>query len=206
MSAPIPPPHEPLIDKDGRINDVWYRFLEGNLTALSTVEGTLATPTPISGGGTGSTTATAAFDALAPSTVQGSIIYKSSTNWVALAPGTTGQFLQTGGSGANPAWGSPNTFAAYANVNFVSSYSLVTGSNNISSVSSTGVGLVTVNLSGGAVASSNYIVLLTGRTNGIVAAVTTAARSTASFAVGLASAAAFGGAADSPFYLAVINA
>ncbi len=37
---------------------------------------------------------------------QGDIIYFDGTNWVKLAPGTSGQFLKTLGTGANPAWGS----------------------------------------------------------------------------------------------------
>jgi len=39
-------------------------------------------------------------------TTQGSIVYRSATAWVALAPGTAGQVLATGGAGANPAWSS----------------------------------------------------------------------------------------------------
>jgi len=35
---------------------------------------------------------------------RGMLLYRSSTGWVALAPGTTGQVLTTGGSSADPAW------------------------------------------------------------------------------------------------------
>ena len=35
---------------------------------------------------------------------QGSILYRNATAWVALGPGTNGQILQSGGSGANPSW------------------------------------------------------------------------------------------------------
>jgi hypothetical protein len=38
------------------------------------------------------------------STTQGVIVYYNGTNWVALSPGTSGQFLETLGSGANPLW------------------------------------------------------------------------------------------------------
>lgn len=38
------------------------------------------------------------------SNVQGSIIYRGATEWVALPPGTAGQVLSTGGTGANPSW------------------------------------------------------------------------------------------------------
>ena len=35
---------------------------------------------------------------------QGQILYRSASNWQPLDPGTLGQLLQTGGSGANPSW------------------------------------------------------------------------------------------------------
>ena len=35
---------------------------------------------------------------------QGSILYQNGTTWTVLTPGTSGQFLQTNGSGANPQW------------------------------------------------------------------------------------------------------
>lgn len=37
---------------------------------------------------------------------QGSILYFNGTNWVQLSPGTSGEFLQTQGAGANPQWAS----------------------------------------------------------------------------------------------------
>lgn len=37
-------------------------------------------------------------------TTQGSILYRDSTGWQILAPGTSGQFLKTQGAGANPIW------------------------------------------------------------------------------------------------------
>ena len=39
------------------------------------------------------------------SAAQGDLIYYNGTNWVNLAPGTAGQVLESGGVGANPAWG-----------------------------------------------------------------------------------------------------
>lgn len=39
------------------------------------------------------------------SSTQGSIIYRNGTQWVGLLPGGAGQFLATGGPGANPTWG-----------------------------------------------------------------------------------------------------
>lgn len=38
------------------------------------------------------------------SSTQGSILYRGASAWAALGPGTDGQVLTTGGSGANPAW------------------------------------------------------------------------------------------------------
>lgn len=37
-------------------------------------------------------------------TTRGSILYRGSTAWAALAPGTAGQYLQTAGAGADPLW------------------------------------------------------------------------------------------------------
>lgn len=37
---------------------------------------------------------------------QGDVIYRNASNWVRLAAGTAGQFLSTGGAGANPSWAS----------------------------------------------------------------------------------------------------
>jgi hypothetical protein len=41
------------------------------------------------------------------SSTQGDITYHNGTNWVNLGAGTSGQFLQTLGGGANPAWADP---------------------------------------------------------------------------------------------------
>lgn len=50
-----------------------------------------------------STTLTTLIDNAIGST-QGDILYRNSTTWVVLAPGTSGQFLTTGGAAANPSW------------------------------------------------------------------------------------------------------
>lgn len=64
------------------------------------------TDVAIADGGTGASTAAAGFRALAEgiSSTQGALIYRDATQWVALNPGTTGQVLQSGGTGANPSW------------------------------------------------------------------------------------------------------
>lgn len=38
------------------------------------------------------------------SATQGTVLFRGAAGWQALAPGTAGQFLQTNGAGANPAW------------------------------------------------------------------------------------------------------
>jgi hypothetical protein len=38
------------------------------------------------------------------SSTQGTILYRNSTDWVALAPGTAGDVLKTNGAGADPSW------------------------------------------------------------------------------------------------------
>lgn len=62
------------------------------------------TDVPITDGGTGASTATAAFNALSPLTTQGDVLYHNGTNNVRLAPGVAGQVLTSGGPGANPSW------------------------------------------------------------------------------------------------------
>lgn len=55
-------------------------------------------------GGTGQTTALAAFDAFAPTTTRGDITYRGATTSLRLAKGTSGQFLKIGAN--DPAWAS----------------------------------------------------------------------------------------------------
>ena len=60
---------------------------------------------PITSGGTGQTTATAAFDALAPTTTQGDTMYYNGTDVVRLAKGTAGQALVMNSGATAPEWG-----------------------------------------------------------------------------------------------------
>jgi hypothetical protein len=62
----------------------------------------LANPTSGSGIPVG-TSLSAEIDAALGST-QGSILYRDATDWVILAPGTAGTFLQTEGASADPQW------------------------------------------------------------------------------------------------------
>lgn len=60
-------------------------------------------------------------------TAQGSVLYRGTSSWAALAPGTNGQFLQTQGTSANPQWAgvSPSgtaggyLFGSYPNPNVI---------------------------------------------------------------------------------------
>jgi len=70
----------------------------------SNVTGTVA----IANGGTGQTTATAAFDALAPTTTQGDIIYHNGTDNVRLAKGTASQVLTMNAGATAPEWATPS--------------------------------------------------------------------------------------------------
>lgn len=70
---------------------------EANLTHDS-IGGTLG----IAKGGTGQTTATAAFDALAPTTTRGDLIAMGASDNVRLAIGTNGKYLKS--DGTDPSW------------------------------------------------------------------------------------------------------
>jgi hypothetical protein len=72
------------------------------------VTGTLyitgGTDVAIADGGTGQSTATAAFDALAPTTTAGDLIYHNGTDNIRLGIGTNGQVLKTNAGGTAPEW------------------------------------------------------------------------------------------------------
>lgn len=65
----------------------------GKLDAAIQALSTFISPLPISSGGTGQTTKTAAFDALSPQTTKGDLVTFDGTNAVRKASGTNGQFL-----------------------------------------------------------------------------------------------------------------
>lgn len=66
-------------------------------TIKSNISGSTATPSD--------NTITAVLDKLF-GTTQGSVIYRGASSWAALTPGTSGNFLKTQGSAANPVWDS----------------------------------------------------------------------------------------------------
>lgn len=63
----------------------------------------------IAKGGTGQTTATAAFDALAPTTTAGDVSYHNGTDNVRLAVGTAGQHLAVNSGATAPEWVTPES-------------------------------------------------------------------------------------------------
>lgn len=78
-------------------------FTMSTHVAASDLIGTVA----IANGGTGASTKTAAFNALAPTTINGDLIYFNGTNNVRLGIGSAGQVLTV--SGGIPAWSSAGT-------------------------------------------------------------------------------------------------
>lgn len=121
-------------------------------------------------------TLTATIDECIGST-QGDILYRNSTVWTVLAPGTAGQILSTGGAAANPAWTTttfPTTGGAAGNIlisdgtNYIASTSLwpnTVGTNGkflISNGTSNGYSTSTIPTSAGATANK---VLLSDGTN-----------------------------------------
>jgi len=71
-----------------------------NHNLLANTSGSTAAPV--------ATTLTALIDDAIAST-QGDILYRNSSSWVALAPGSNGQVLTTGGASANPSWMNTST-------------------------------------------------------------------------------------------------
>ena len=72
----------------------------GKVDVTTTITGTL----PIANGGTGQTTAETAFNALAPTTTRGDLIFRNATTNTRLAASTSGYHLQTNGAGTDPTW------------------------------------------------------------------------------------------------------
>jgi hypothetical protein len=74
-----------------------------NLTGLPLTTGVTG-QLPIANGGTGQATASAAFDALSPTTTRGDLIFRNATTNARLAASTAGYLLQTNGAGTDPTW------------------------------------------------------------------------------------------------------
>lgn len=75
------------------------------LQSISIATGTGLTGGPLAASGSTVALSAATIASLLPaSPAQGDIVYYNGSAWVNLAPGTAGQVLQTGGTGANPSW------------------------------------------------------------------------------------------------------
>ena len=79
-------------------------------------------------------------NAIGSASAQGTILYRGASSWSALAPGTSGQLLQTGGASANPSW------------------KTVTGAGTVTSVDVSG-GTTGLTTSGGPITFSGTITL-----------------------------------------------
>ena len=75
---------------------------------------------------------------------QGDILYRSATAWTRLAAGTAGQFLQTGGAGANPSWtAAPTPVKAWVDFNAVPLSGTYSRTGTLVTVTITGHGMST---------------------------------------------------------------
>lgn len=65
MGVPIPPPHEPFVDTaSGKVNEVWYRYLQENLNSLNSLVANVTTATTYAQTLLATTTASAVRTAL----------------------------------------------------------------------------------------------------------------------------------------------
>ena len=98
------------VDVSGGLTGLTYNGGPITSTGIITASGTLG----LGYGGTSATTAIAAFDALAPTTASGDLIYRTSTGNVSLGIGSSGQLLTA--SGGLPVWISPATAGTVTSV------------------------------------------------------------------------------------------
>ena len=76
-------------------------------TKITVPEANISGPLAIARGGTGQATQTPAFDALAPTTTEGDIIYHNGTDNVRLAKGSALQQLRMNAGATAPEWAAP---------------------------------------------------------------------------------------------------
>lgn len=89
------------------LGDLLYGGTSGSGTRLA--GNTTTTKNLLTQTGNGSASAAPVWESLSTildsiSSTQGSILYRNSSGWTSLGPGTSGQCLQTQGAGANPQW------------------------------------------------------------------------------------------------------
>lgn len=107
-------------------------------TLLANTSASSAVPT--------ASTLTAYLDAVF-GTTQGGIIYRGASVWSMLGPGTSTQFLQSGGAAANPAWGTP-AGSGTINASTANNLAVYSGSTALSGVATANNGLLVTNGSG----------------------------------------------------------
>jgi hypothetical protein len=92
---------------------------------------------------------------------QGDILYRDSSAWKVLAPGSSGQFLQSGGASANPSWVTfSNVVAAFAVGSYITAThnaGAVTGGSTYSAASLTPVTMQLNGSSGGVAPTGDSI-------------------------------------------------
>lgn len=85
--------------------ELYNKTINGNNNTLTVLAASqLSGAVPVANGGTGQTSQTAAFDALAPTTTQGDTIYHNGTDNVRLAKGSAGQVLTMNSGATAPEW------------------------------------------------------------------------------------------------------
>jgi len=111
------------------------------------------------------------------SSTKGAVLYRDTSSWTALSPGTNGYVLTTGGSGANPSWASPNIAVVAITGGTISGVAITTSTINSSIIGGTTPAAATfTNLTAtGTVSLSNPLTVPNGGTgaatltaNGIV--------------------------------------
>jgi len=111
------------------------------------------------------------YVAIPASSVQGDILIRDGSGWTRLAAGTSGQYLKTQGSGANPVWdtlhaglnasGSAPVYACRAWVNFNGTGTVaIRAGGNVSSITDSAQGYFRINFTT-AMPDTNYCVIVT---------------------------------------------
>ena len=131
----------------------------------------------VTSGTAGPTDATVSAVLSTISMTQGAVLYRDTSSWTALSPGTNGYVLTTGGSGANPSWASPNIAVVAITGGTISGVAITTSTINSSIIGGTTPAAATfTNLTAtGTVSFSNPLTVPNGGTgaatltaNGIV--------------------------------------
>ena len=89
---------------------------------------------------------------------QGDILYYNGTDWVRLGAGTSGQFLKTQGTGANPVWGTVSTSGLITNTSQVEDSAQYSHTNQGFTVFGSGVSYTPLTTTSQVMAFCNYTV------------------------------------------------